>query len=115
PLHHGLAMRTTRLERASPGWRPGALPGELRPLGARPAGVEPAASAFARQRSLSAELRAWEEPPAGVEPAPRPYEGRVLSVETTEARSAPAVSRRGSRSAASSPLPRRLRRGRRAR
>src|SRR5262249_8382183 len=31
------------------------------------------------------ELRACEEPPAGVEPAPRPYEGRVLAVDTTEA------------------------------
>src|SRR6185437_11975351 len=62
PLHHGLVDR------------------------ARPAGVEPAASAFARQRSLSAELRACEEPPAGVEPAPRPYDGRVLAVDTTEAR-----------------------------
>src|SRR6266404_5243790 len=27
-----------------------------------------------------------EEPPAGVEPAPRPYKGRVLAVDTTEAR-----------------------------
>src|SRR5262249_38402167 len=26
-----------------------------------------------------------EEPPAGVEPAPRPYKGRVLAVDTTEA------------------------------
>ena len=26
------------------------------------------------------------EPPAGVEPAPRPYKGRVLAVDTTEAR-----------------------------
>ena len=26
-----------------------------------------------------------KEPPAGVEPAPRPYEGRVLAVDTTEA------------------------------
>src|SRR5581483_4248335 len=34
----------------------------------------------------STELRACEEPPAGVEPAPRPYEGRVLAVDTTEAR-----------------------------
>ena len=81
----GLMKRTTRLERVSPGWRPGALPHELRPREIRPAGIEPAASAFARQRSLSAELRACEEPPAGVEPAPRPYEGRVLSVDTTEA------------------------------
>src|SRR5205814_564163 len=27
-----------------------------------------------------------KEPPAGVEPAPRPYEGRVLAVDTTEAK-----------------------------
>ena len=27
-----------------------------------------------------------EEPPAGVEPAPRPYKGRVLAVDTTEAK-----------------------------
>jgi hypothetical protein len=26
-----------------------------------------------------------KEPPAGVEPAPRPYKGRVLAVDTTEA------------------------------
>ena len=36
--------------------------------------------------ALSTELRAWEEPPAGVEPAPRPYKGRVLAVDTTEAK-----------------------------
>jgi hypothetical protein len=28
----------------------------------------------------------YKEPPAGVEPAPRPYKGRVLAVDTTEAR-----------------------------
>ena len=61
PLHHGPGKRTTRLERASSGWRPDALPVELRPhqRQARPAGVEPASSAFARQRS-SAQLRAFE-------------------------------------------------------
>jgi hypothetical protein len=88
------------------------FPPELRPRKARPAGFEPASSAFARQRSLSTELRACEEPPAGVEPAPRPYEGRVLAVDTTEARVRAGCSRRGSRSAASSPPPRVLRRGR---
>jgi hypothetical protein len=31
PLHHGFAKRTTRVERASPEWRSGALPAELRP------------------------------------------------------------------------------------
>src|SRR5947207_2018597 len=30
--------------------------------------------------------RRKKEPPAGVEPAPRPYKGRVLAVDTTEAR-----------------------------
>src|SRR5207253_2429149 len=36
--------------------------------------------------ALSTELRACAmEPPAGVEPAPRPYKGRVLAVDTTEA------------------------------
>ena len=54
----------------------------------RPAGIEPATSAVAEQCS-SAELRALavlgKEPPAGVEPAPRPYKGRVLAVDTTEA------------------------------
>src|SRR5579872_6390271 len=66
----GLRKRTTRIERASPEWRSGALPTELHPRGARPAGIEPASSAFAEQRS-SAELRAYKkEPPAGVEPAP---------------------------------------------
>jgi hypothetical protein len=30
--------------------------------------------------------RSNKEPPAGVEPAPRPYKGRVLAVDTTEAR-----------------------------
>ena len=33
PLHHGLVKRTTRVERASPEWRSGALPAELRPHG----------------------------------------------------------------------------------
>ena len=44
--------------------------------------------------ALSAELRAQEEePPAGVEPAPRPYKGRVLAVDTTEAGSGDGRSR----------------------
>ena len=40
-----------------------------------------------QRRALSStELRASiREPPAGVEPAPRPYKGRVLAVDTTEA------------------------------
>jgi hypothetical protein len=36
--------------------------------------------------ALSTELRAFGEPPAGIEPAPRPYKGRVLAVDTTEAK-----------------------------
>jgi hypothetical protein len=52
PLHHGPVKRTTRIERASPEWRPGALPSELRPQVVRPAGLEPAASAVAGQRSV---------------------------------------------------------------
>jgi hypothetical protein len=35
------------------------------------------------------ELRPRKEPPAGVEPAPRPYKGRVLAVDTTEAKVEP--------------------------
>jgi hypothetical protein len=31
-------------------------------------------------------VRRLEEPPAGVEPTPRPYKGRVLAVDTTEAK-----------------------------
>jgi hypothetical protein len=41
----------TRIERASPEWRSGALPTELHPHGARPAGLEPASSAVAEQCS----------------------------------------------------------------
>ena len=83
----GLRERTTRIERASPEWRPGALPAELRPHGARPAGVEPASSAVAGAALFPLSYGRVKEPPAGVEPAPRPYKGRVLAVDTTEARS----------------------------
>lgn len=88
PLHHRFAKRTTRVERASPEWRSGALPSELHPRGARPAGLEPASSAVAGQRSAPLSYGRVKEPPAGVEPAPRPYDGRVLAVDTTEARTA---------------------------
>src|SRR5881296_297797 len=37
-------------------------------------------------REVVRPARMYEEPPAGVEPAPRPYKGRVLAVDTTEAR-----------------------------
>ena len=68
--------RTTWFEQASTGWRPGALPTELRP---RDAPGWSRTSALCRIRAvLSTELRAFSKPPAGVEPAPRPFKGRVL-------------------------------------
>jgi hypothetical protein len=53
----------------------------------RPAGVEPATSALARQRSspLSYGRVESSQPPVGVEPTLQPYKGRVLAVDTTEA------------------------------
>jgi hypothetical protein len=68
-----------------PGLEPGVLPVTPRPYGyARlDSNQRPLPS---QDSALSAELRACEEPPAGVEPAPRPYKGRVLAVDTTEAR-----------------------------
>ena len=38
-----------------------------------------------------------EEPPAGFEPAPRPYDGRVLAADTTEAGNGVAAIATGSR------------------
>jgi hypothetical protein len=91
PLRPAAAGRATQ-QAGPPGLEPGPARLELavHPLTPRacevcPAGLEPASSAFARQRS-STELRAYEEPPAGFEPAPRPHDGRVLAVDTTEAR-----------------------------
>ncbi len=86
PLHHGFVKRTTRIERASPEWRSGALPAELRP--------RENARLESNQRPLPSQSsalplsygRVLREPPAGVEPAPRPYKGRVLAVDTTEAK-----------------------------
>ena len=50
PLHHGPMKRTTRIERASPGWRPVLFRlSYVRAI--RPAGVEPAASAVSEQCS----------------------------------------------------------------
>ena len=49
------------------------------------AGADPEAGNRCVPRTLCPEL-GREEPPAGVEPAPRPYKGRVLAVDTTEAR-----------------------------
>jgi hypothetical protein len=39
-----------------------------------------------RRAALSPLSYGREKPPAGIEPAPRPYKGRVLAVDTTEAR-----------------------------
>jgi hypothetical protein len=64
-LHHRPVKRTARIERASREWRSHALP-----------------LSYVRQ-----------EPPAGVEPTPRPYKGRVLAVDTTEAESGDGGSR----------------------
>jgi hypothetical protein len=78
--------RTTRIERASPEWRPGALPSELRPPSGTPGWTR--TSGLCRRRTALSPLSygRTKEPPAGVEPAPRPYKGRVLAVDTTEAR-----------------------------
>jgi hypothetical protein len=77
--------RTTRIERASPEWRPGALPSELRPRSGTPGWSR--TSGLCRRRTALSPLSYGrrKEPPAGVEPAPRPYKGRVLAVDTTEA------------------------------
>ena len=84
PLHHEPLKRTTRVERASPEWRSGALPTELHPR-------EKHARLESNQRTLPSQDSAHplsygrKEPPAGIEPTLRPYEGRVLAVDTTEA------------------------------
>jgi hypothetical protein len=78
--------RTTRIERASPEWRSGALPAELRPPSGTPGWSR--TSGLCRRRAVLFPLSYGrvKEPPAGVEPAPRPYKGRVLAVDTTEAK-----------------------------
>ena len=80
------AERTTRIERASPEWRPGALPSELRPRSDTPGWSR--TSGLCRRRTALSPLSygRTKEPPAGIEPAPRPYKGRVLAVDTTEAK-----------------------------
>ncbi len=80
------AERTTRIERASPEWRPGALPSELRPRSGTPGWSR--TSGLCRRRTALSPLSygRMKEPPAGFEPAPRPYKGRVLAVDTMEAR-----------------------------
>ena len=79
------AERTTRIERVSPEWRPGALPSELRPRSGTPGWSR--TSGLCRRRTALSPLSygRTKEPPAGVEPALRPYKGRVLAVDTTEA------------------------------
>lgn len=94
PLHHKpveVLNRRTLVERASPKWRYAflkcsALPAELHPQREH-------ARLESNQRPLPSQSSALplsyervKEPPAGVEPAPRPYKGRVLAVDTTEAR-----------------------------
>jgi hypothetical protein len=70
--------RTTRVERASPEWRSGALPSELRPPNGTPGWIQ--TSGLCRRRAALSSLSygRGKEPPAGVEPALRPYKGRVL-------------------------------------
>jgi hypothetical protein len=78
--------RTTRIERVSPEWRSGALPSELRPPSGTPGWSR--TSGLCRRRTALSPLSygRTKEPPAGIEPAPRPYKGRVLAVDTTEAK-----------------------------
>jgi hypothetical protein len=71
-----LRERTTRLERASPGWRPGALPAELRPHGYARLG--------SNQRPLpsqdsahSAELRAFDVKRQSLRQESNPHLGRT--------------------------------------
>src|SRR6266542_809905 len=81
------AERTTRIERVSPEWRPGALPSELRPPSGTPGWSR--TSGLCRRRTALSPLSYGapeEEPPAGIAPAPQPYKGRVLAVDTPEAR-----------------------------
>ena len=87
PLHHRPdEKRTARVERASPEWGPGALPAELRPRGGTPGWTR--TSGLCRRGTALCPLSYGrvKEPPAGIEPAPRPYKGRVLAVDTTEAK-----------------------------
>jgi hypothetical protein len=64
----------------------GALPAELRPPSGTPGWSR--TSGLCRRRAVLFPLSYGrvKEPPAGVEPAPRPYKGRVLAVDTTEAK-----------------------------
>lgn len=80
PLHHG-PKRTTRIERASSGWRPGALPSELRPQSAR---LESNQRACRIRALLSTELRAFKA--SGRNRTRTPAVQRACAaVDTTEA------------------------------
>ncbi len=95
PVTPQVYKRTTRLERASPGWRPGALPTELHPREST-LGWNRTSGLCRRRAALCPLSYERKEPPAGVEPAPRPYKGRVLAVDTTEAQTATRQSRAAS-------------------
>src|SRR5436305_1591497 len=74
PLHHGPVKRTTRIERVSPEWRPGALPPELRPRssagGIRTHGLELMRLARTAAPLPRVAFEVWlAVPPAGLEPA----------------------------------------------
>jgi hypothetical protein len=84
PLHHGFPSGRPGSNGPPRGGAPVLFPLSYVREVVRPAGFEPAAPAVAGQ--CSAPLSYGRvEPPAGVEPAPRPYKGRVLAVDATEA------------------------------
>ena len=69
-LHHGpVGERTTRVERPSPGWKPGALPSELRPRGKGSTPGWSRTSGRCRRGAALCPLSygRGEEPPAGFE------------------------------------------------
>ena len=55
----GPRERTTRIEQASPGWKPGALPSELRPRSGTPGWIRTSVLCRRRAVLLSTELRAF--------------------------------------------------------
>ena len=92
PLHHGLAKRAFESGRPGSNGPPrGGAPvlylHELRPpeYARLESNQRPLLSHGSALCPLSYGRLEKKEPPAGVEPAPRPYEGRVLAVDTTEA------------------------------
>ena len=56
----------------------------VREVAAQPESNERASAVLGQPLSQLSHGRT-KEPPAGIEPAPRPYKGRVLAVDTTEA------------------------------